>query len=197
MKSVDYYKSIIKSRLSEGRYIHSLNVAASAAELSKIYNCNRDKAYLAGLLHDITKEESLDVQYRLIEENSHSLTKLERNNPSVIHQMSGEAYCRLKLGITDEEILSAIRYHTTGKANMTTLQKVVYTADFISADRNYPDVDIMRKKTDTDFFDGMLYSLTYTITKLAQQSKQIHPDTLHCYNWVLDIKNMKQKGNVK
>ncbi len=188
MKSVDYYKSIIKSRLSEGRYIHSLNVAASAAELSKIYNCNRDKAYLAGLLHDITKEESLDVQYRLIEENSHSLTKLERNNPSVIHQMSGEAYCRLKLGITDEEILSAIRYHTTGKANMTTLQKVVYTADFISADRNYPDVEEMRSLALKSLDDAMLYSLKHTILKLTSKAELIHPDSFECYNSVLENK---------
>ena len=188
MKSVDYYKSIIKSRLSEGRYIHSLNVAASAAELSKIYNCNRDKAYLAGLLHDITKEEILDVQYRLIEENSHSLTKLERNNPSVIHQMSGEAYCRLKLGITDEEILSAIRYHTTGKANMTTLQKVVYTADFISADRNYPDVEEMRSLALKSLDDAMLYSLKHTILKLTSKAELIHPDSFECYNSVLENK---------
>ena len=188
MKSVDYYKSIIKSRLSEGRYIHSLNVAASAAELSKIYNCNRDKAYLAGLLHDITKEEILDVQYRLIEENSHSLTKLERNNPSVIHQMSGEAYSRLKLGITDEEILSAIRYHTTGKANMTTLQKVVYTADFISADRNYPDVEEMRSLALKSLDDAMLYSLKHTILKLTSKAELIHPDSFECYNSVLENK---------
>ena len=188
MKSVDYYKSIIKSRLSEGRYIHSLNVAASAAELSKIYNCNRDKAYLAGLLHDITKEESLDVQYRLIEENSHSLTKLERNNPSVIHQMSGEAYCRLKLGITDEEILSAIRYHTTGKANMTTLQKVVYTADFISADRNYPDVEEMRSLALKSLDDAILYSLKHTILELTSKAELIHPDSFECYNSVLENK---------
>lgn len=188
MQSVDYYKSIIKNLLSESRYIHSLNVAASAAELSEIYGCDKEKAYLAGILHDITKEEGLDAQYELIERNSHKPTKLERNNPAVIHQMSGEAYCRLELGITDEEILSAIRYHTTGKANMTTLQKVVYTADFISADRNYPDVEEMRSLALKSLDDAMLYSLKYTITKLASKAELIHPDSFECYNSVLENK---------
>ena len=188
MQSVDYYKSIIKNRLSESRYIHSLNVADSAAELSEIYGCDKEKAYLAGILHDITKEEGLDAQYELIERNSHKLTKLERNNPAVIHQMSGEAYCRLELGITDEEILSAIRYHTTGKANMTTLQKVVYTADFISADRNYPDVEEMRSLALKSLDDAMLYSLKYTITKLTSKAELIHSDSFECYNSVLENK---------
>lgn len=197
MYNTDEYIELIKGRLSPYRFNHSMCVADRAVELAKRNNLDSQKAYLAGILHDIMKEESLESQQKIIESTGYTMTAVELASPNVYHQMSGAVYVRDILGIDDEDIVGGIRYHTTGRADMTPFEMLIYLADFTSADRDYPDVDIMRKKTDTDFFDGMLYSLTYTITKLAQQSKQIHPDTLHCYNWVLDIKNMKQKGNVK
>ena len=197
MYNTDEYIELIKGRLSPYRFNHSMCVANRAVELAKRNNLDPQKAYVAGILHDIMKEESLDSQQRIIESTGYTMTAVELASPNVYHQMSGAVYVRDILGIDDEDIVGGIRYHTTGRADMTPFEMLIYLADFTSADRDYPDVDTMRKKTDTDFFDGMLYSLTYTITKLAQQSKQIHPDTLHCYNWVLDIKNMKQKGNVK
>ena len=197
MYNIDEYIELIKGRLSPYRFNHSMCVADRAVELAKRNNLDSQKAYVAGILHDIMKEESLDSQQKIIESTGYTMTAVELASPNVYHQMSGAVYVRDILGIDDEDIVGGIRYHTTGRADMTPFEMLIYLADFTSADRDYPDVDIMRKKTDADFFDGMLYSLTYTITKLAQQSKQIHPDTLHCYNWVLDIKNMKQKGNVK
>lgn len=197
MYNTDEYIELIKGRLSPYRFNHSMCVADRAVELAKRNNLDSQKAYVAGILHDIMKEESLDSQQKIIESTGYTMTAVEFASPNVYHQMSGAVYVRDILSIDDEDIVGGIRYHTTGRADMTPFEMLIYLADFTSADRDYPDVDIMRKKTDADFFDGMLYSLTYTITKLAQQSKQIHPDTLHCYNWVLDIKNMKQKGNVK
>lgn len=188
MQSVDFYKKLIKERLSEGRYIHSLNVADSAVMLCGLYNADESKAYLAGILHDITKEESLETQYELIQRNGERLTTIEISNPNVLHQMSGAAYCRLELDIEDEDILGAVRYHTTGRADMTLLEKIVYTADFISADRNYPDVEAMRSLALKSLDDAMLYSLKYTITKLTSKTKLIHPDTFGCYNSVLENK---------
>ena len=197
MYNTDEYIELIKGRLSPYRFNHSMCVADRAVELAKRNNLDSQKAYVAGILHDIMKEESFESQRKIIESTGYTMTAVELASPNVYHQMSGAVYVRGILGIDDEDIVGGIRYHTTGRADMTPFEMLIYLADFTSADRDYPDVDIMRKKTDADFFDGMLYSLTYTITKLAQQSKQIHPDTLHCYNWVLGIKNMKQKGNVK
>ncbi|MGN0531854.1 MAG: bis(5'-nucleosyl)-tetraphosphatase (symmetrical) YqeK [Eubacterium sp.] len=190
MYDTDEYIELIKGRLSHHRYHHSMCVADRAAELAKKNNLDPQKAYVAGILHDIMKEEGLDSQQKIIESTGYTMTAVELANPNVYHQMSGAVYVRDVLGIDDEDIVGGIRYHTTGRANMSSFEMLIYLADFTSADREYPDVDIMRKKTDADFFDGMLYSLTYTITKLAQQNKQIHPDTLHCYNWVLGVKNL-------
>lgn len=186
MYSNDEFISIIKRRLSESRFVHSMNVAKAAAELAKKYGADEEKAYTAGILHDIMKEESLDIQYEYISRNNEIMTVLERSKSQVVHQMSGAAYCRIELGIDDEEILSAIRYHTTGKRDMTLLQKIVYTADFISAERSYPDVEIMRGKAHNSLEEAMLYSLKYTINDLASKAMLIHPDTLECYNSILE-----------
>lgn len=182
------YVNLIKERLSDYRFHHCVCVAEKAVELAKKNNLDEEKAYIAGILHDITKEESLELQKELIESNGYKMTQLEINSPNVYHQMSGAEYIKSVLKIDDEDIIGGVRYHTTGRADMTDFEMLIYLADFTSADRNYPDVEKMREETDKGFLNGMLYSLKYTITKLANQEKQIHPDTLHCYNWVLGNK---------
>lgn len=181
----DEYVSLIRDRLSDYRFNHSMCVADKAVELAKKYGVDADKAYVAGILHDVTKEETLGIQRELIESDGTIMTELELGNKNIYHQMSGAAYVRQNLHIDDEDILGGIRYHTTGRANMTDFEMVIYLADFTSADRHYPDVDIMRQETDKGLLDGMLYSLRYTITSLANSNKTIHPDTIHCYNWVV------------
>jgi predicted HD superfamily hydrolase involved in NAD metabolism len=185
MYNNEEYINLIKSRLSDYRFYHSICVADKAKELAKKHGVDSEKAYVAGILHDIMKEENLDVQKNIIEQDGYKMTAVEIASPNVYHQMSGAKYVESELGIDDSNIISGIRYHSTGHENMTTFEMVIYLADFTSADRNYPDVDKMREKTDEGLLKGMLYSLTYTITKLANQNKQIHPDTIHCYNWVL------------
>lgn len=183
---INEYKALIKNRLSQPRYNHSLNVADSAVYLAEKYGADCEKAYIAGILHDVMKEEKLEVQRELIESDGSKMTSTELAVPSVYHQMSGAVYCKKVLGIDDDKIIGAIRFHTTGKADMTLLEKVVYTADFISAERNYPDVDIMRKLADESLEKAMLYSLKYTIGNLTEREIPIHPDTLNCYNFILE-----------
>ncbi len=179
------YINLIRERLSDYRFHHSMCVADRAVELAKKYDLDCDKAYIAGLLHDITKEEDLAVQRQLIESDGYKMTELEIGSKNIYHQMSGAVFVKTELGITDDDIIGGIRYHTTGRADMTDFEMLIYLADFTSLDRSYPDVDIMREKSDHSMLDAMLYSLEYTIVKLAKDNKQIHPDTLHCYNWVV------------
>ncbi len=182
----DKYMDIIKARLSEQRFAHSVNVSRSAAALARKYGADESKARLSGILHDITKEMPLDEQYRYIIEGGGTLSKLELNSRFVIHQRSGEAYCRLVLGITDKDVLDAIRYHTTGRRNMPLLERVVYTADLISADRNYPDVEVMRRLASESLEEAMLHSLKYTINLRVGEGSLLHPDTLDCYNYLIE-----------
>ena len=184
------YVELIKNTLSEYRFNHSMCVAKRAKELALKYGADGDKAYLAGILHDVTKEMLYEEQRALIEKYEHKLTYVEKGNHRVLHQMSGAVYVKHILGIDDEEIISGIRYHTTGRENMTLFEMLIYLADFTSEDRNYPDVDIMRKKTDENLYSAMLYSLTYTIRSVAEENRFLHPDTLGCYNYILE----KMKG---
>ncbi len=180
------YVTLIQERLSDYRFHHSMCVADKARELALHHGLDGDKAYLAGILHDITKEMPNEEQIALIERYDHPLSYVERGNHRVFHQMSGAVYVRHILGIEDEEIIGGIRYHTTGRENMTLFEIIIYLADFTSADRNYPDVEIMRAKTAEDLYEAMRYSLSYTIRSVVGDNRFLHPDTLSCYNWVLD-----------
>ena len=180
--SYEKIKALLKERLDEHRYIHSLGVADSAKELALRFGGDEKKAYLAGLLHDITKNETNERQLKLFESDGIILNQVEKNNPKLWHAMTAPVYIKNKIGITDAEILSAVRYHTTGKAGMTLLEKIVYIADYISAERDYPDVDVMRALSCESLEKAALYSLKYTFKKLSQCELVIHPDSLAFYN---------------
>lgn len=180
--SYEKIKDLLKERLDEHRYIHSLGVADSAKELAVRFGADENKAYLAGLLHDITKNETNERQLKLFESDGIILNQVEKNNPKLWHAMTAPIFIKNELGVTDEEILSAVRYHTTGRASMSLLEKIVYIADYISAERDYPDVDVMRALAKESLEKAALYSLEYTLKKLSKSELVIHNDSLSFYN---------------
>lgn len=182
MNRADEFKEILAGRLKEERYIHSLNVADSALELAKKFGCDCEQAYIAGLLHDVTKNENEDKQLQMLKDDGIILSQTELHNKKLWHAMSGAVYARRVLGIEDEEILGAIRYHTTGKAGMTLLEKVIYIADYISAERDYSDVDVMRRLADESLDKAALYSLKFSLKSLSKKEKLIHTDSVEFYN---------------
>lgn len=186
MYDFERYERLVSETLSEYRCRHSMCVAARARELARKHGLDEEKAYLAGILHDITKEMPVAEQIDLIEKYDRPLTYVEKGNYRILHQMSGALYVKHILGIDDDELVGAIRYHSTGRAEMSEFEMLIYLADFTSEDRSYPDIDIMRAETEKGFFNGMLYSLKYTIRSVVGDNRFLHPDTLNCYNWVLN-----------
>ena len=184
MKSIDY-KEIIKPLLSEKRYYHSLCVCDTAVELAKKFGANEDKAAIAGILHDIMKDTPADEQLKMMTRYDIVLSNVERNAQKLWHAMLAPAYLENELGISDREILDAIRYHTTGRENMTILERVLFIADFISADRDYPGVENMRQAANVSLEQAMVEGITFSIKDLAQRYKPIHPDTIAAYNQVV------------
>lgn len=177
------YKRLLREKLDDYRFLHSLNVAESAASLARKYGADEEKAYFAGLLHDIMKNENDEDMLKCIAKGGIILSRTEKENPKLWHAMAGECYLRTELGITDEEILSAVRYHTTGKEGMTLFEKIIYVADYISAERSYPDVDVMRNLSFTVGLDeACLYSLQYTLKSLSEKKGIIHEDSIAFYN---------------
>lgn len=177
----DSYKEKIREKLDDFRYHHSLCVAEEAVRLTSIYGGDPEKAYLAGLLHDITKNYSDEEHLKIFKMFDIILSDVEKNSSKLWHAISGAAYVHNILGISDEDIISAIRYHTTAKRDMSLLQRIIYLADFTSADRSYTDVDVMRKLVNESMDKAMAYSLEYTIGDLQEKGYKVHPDTLAAY----------------
>ena len=123
------FLEILKERLTEQRLYHSICVAKKAKELAFIFGGDPEKAYTAGLVHDIMRYEPADKMLELIESDGQLLTESEKNITVTLHAIAGEVYLRKNLNVTDEEILSAVRWHTTGKENMSLLEKIIYVAD--------------------------------------------------------------------
>lgn len=186
------YLSLIKSRMSERRYIHSVNVAASAVELARHYGADSEKAEIAGILHDSCKEIPRDDMLQIITDGGIILDAVESGTSKLWHAIAGSVYVQKELGINDEDIINAIRYHTTGRAGMPLLEKVIFVADFISAERDYNGVEIMREKAFKNLEDAMLYGLQFTITDLTRRKMTIHSNALACYNDI--IINLDKKG---
>lgn len=190
----DSYREIMSGMLDAARLYHCECVSEAAGELAQRYGADKEKAKLAGLLHDITKMMSAGEHLALIGKD---LTDIERSNHKVWHQMSAPVFLKNKGIVTDEEILSAIRWHTTGRADMSLLEKIVYTADFISADRDYPDVDTVRRLAGISLEHAILYTSRYTVLDLTRRDRSVHPSTLDCYNSMIEFFNSRQAQTIK
>lgn len=173
------YEDMLKERLTPHRFKHSLNVADEAVRLAKKYGADAEKAELAGLLHDIMKDAKKPEQLEMIGSN---INALEINAPKLWHAMAGAEYLKKVLDIEDEDVLNAVRYHTTARAGMSVLEKVIYLADFTSAERDYDGVERMRKAVKNDIDTAMNEALTFSIECLLSDKSAIHPDTFLAYN---------------
>ncbi len=176
------YKEVLKIRLNEKRFFHSLCVAEEAERLAIKYCGNIEKCYLAGLLHDITKNSPNEEHLKIFETFDIMLCTIEKNAKKLWHAISGEAYIRYILNIDDPELLDAVRFHTTAKADMSLTAKILYLADFTSKDRDYDDVDVIRGLVDESLDSALIYALQYSITDLVSQGKAVHEDTISAYN---------------
>ncbi len=176
------YKQLLEERLNPKRYYHSLCVADEAVRLARKYGCDENKAYLAGLLHDITKNASSEEHLYIFDKFDIMLNSIEKSAEKLWHAISGAAFIEHNLQITDSDIINAVRYHTTARAGMSLLEKVLYLADFTSIDRDYEDVDVMRQLVDSSMEDALIYALSFTITDLVKREKALHIDTINAYN---------------
>ena len=178
----EQFIEIIRGRLTPARFRHSLAVAEEAERLAKKYGADPARARTAGILHDILKDAGEDAQLQIFQDFAILLDNVEQQAPKLWHARAGAVFIEKVLGVTDPDILAAVRYHTTARAGMSPLEKVLFIADFTSADRDYKDVDVMRRLADEGLSQAMLYALSYTIRDLVKKQAAIHPDTLAAYN---------------
>ena len=171
----------IKNRLSQHRYYHSVCVAKAAKHLAEKYGGDPVKAEIAGIGHDVFKELSREEMFSFLDTVSISLTEIEKSAPKLWHAIGGAEYLRRTYNLPDD-IITAVRYHTTGRTGMSLLEKILYVADFISADRDYEGVENMRERAEISLESAMEEGLRFTVEELSVKCVPIHPDTFEAYN---------------
>lgn len=171
--------------MGDYRYEHSVNVADEALELARLYGCDESKALTAGILHDITKEIPKDRQLQIISSGGIILDDIQKQAPKLWHAISGSVYIQTELGITDSDIINAVRYHTTGRAGMSLLEKIIYVADYTAKGRTYDGVEVMRRLSRDSLEKAMIFSFQFTFNKLSSLEQAIHPDEFFCYNEIV------------
>ncbi|MDE6519721.1 MAG: bis(5'-nucleosyl)-tetraphosphatase (symmetrical) YqeK [Ruminococcus sp.] len=179
----DEKKKYLKENLSQKRYQHSLNVASECRKLAEKYGEDPDKAYFAGLLHDVCKELSGEKQKALVLESGFAVCREELETRSLWHAIAGAYFVKNVFGVEDIDIINSIRFHTVGRAGMTRLEEIVYLADLISADRTYKDVDKMRKFVYNDLNEAMLEAFRFSIKSVIKKEGMIPLCTVEGYNF--------------
>lgn len=188
----DCYEQLIKERLSKKRFNHSMNVAEACYDLAERYGADKKRCYLAGLLHDVMKEESKEKQREMTVNSFLSPDPAECETPALWHAVAGAVYCRDELRIEDAEIIRAIRFHTIGCAEMSMLEKIVYLGDMISEDRDYKDVDKFRKFCYDDIDKAMSIALIYNIESVCKKCGLIPRCSYEAYNYYMSFNKDKE-----
>lgn len=179
------YKEIfelVKKSLSTKRFEHTLAVIKLSEELASKYETDIEKAKIAATVHDITKEQNNDVQLQMIKKSDIIIDTVHLDNKNLYHALTAFLYARDNLGIIDVDILNAVRFHTTGRAGMSMLEKIIYVADACSYDRTYNEADRLRKLSFEDIDKCIIEIIEFTVSDIIKKRRIISNDTINCYN---------------
>lgn len=174
---LEQLRPVALSYLKHKRIPHVLGTEQEAVRLAERYGADVEKARVAALLHDCTKKLSMEEQLALCEKYGIQLDELEQKALKLLHSKTGAAIARDMFGV-DDEIYSAIWYHTTGHANMTKLEKIIYLADYIEPTRDFPGVDELRNVCYEDLDKGLLKGLEMTIEEMTAMGNPVHHATI-------------------
>ena len=183
MDRVDMVKKL-KPTLNKKRYVHSVGVEYTAATLAFVYGADVQKARIAGLLHDCAKCMNLGKMLKICEKAGLELSDIEKNSGSLLHSKAGAELAQSRYGVKDEDILNAIRYHTTGRPGMSLLEKIIFTADYIEPGRDSaPNLPVVRKLVFESIGDCVLQILRDTLSYLGTTGAEVDPMTQKTYEY--------------
>ena len=184
--TIDEMRRELQRRLNKNRFAHSIGVANTAVKLAKRFGVDETKAYIAGLLHDCARELENDELPAQAEARGIAIGEVERAMPLLLHAYISAKMIQEIYGVDDAEISQAIYRHTVGARDMTKLDKIIYFADMIEPNRNYPGVEKLRALAETAELDEILLTaFSDTIAFVLQKKSLIHPDTVAARNFLL------------
>jgi hydrolase, HD family len=185
MYDLENWKDQLISDIGDKRFKHSIRVMETSIKLNEKYNIDEDKLKTAAVLHDCAKYNE-NKYYKLYGKN---LDSYQKEFKQVLHSFLGAEVARLVYNIKDEEVLDAIRFHTTAKENMSDFEKIIYLSDAIEPKRDYPGVDKIRSLAKNDLDQALLYSLDHNIEFIISKKALIHPLTIDARNFLIKEKN--------
>ena len=181
--TLEELRPVALSYLKAKRVRHVLGVEEEAIRLAERYGADVHKARVAALLHDATKKLELDEQLALCEQYGIELDELERVALKLLHAKTGAALAREVFG-ADEDVCGAILWHTTGRPDMTVLEKVIYLADYIEPNRDFDGVDELRRVVYEDLDRGLELGLRMSVEELQERGSPVHHDTREAYEYI-------------
>lgn len=183
---------LVKKQLTDRRYQHTLGVTESAIKLANRYGADVKKAELAAIFHDYAKFRPKEEMRGIIVSQGMAATLLDFHS-ELWHAPVGAYLVEKEAGITNTEILDAIRYHTSGRVGMTLLDKIIYLADYIEPGRLFPGVDEVRETAEISLNQAVIEAMRNTIVFLMKKKQAVYPDTFHSYNDLI----MKTKEKIE
>lgn len=185
----------LKKSQNPHRFAHTLGVADTAKQMAEVLGENPNNAYLAGLLHDNAKCFTDEEQIQICKKNNIEISCSEQQSPYLLHAKTGAFFAETKYGITNKNIISAIKYHTTGRKNMSLLEKIIFTADYIEPGRNkQPNLDILRETAYTDIDATVYLILKDTLEYLRNKSRDsIDEQTYEAYMYYKNVIENRNK----
>ena len=193
MKPYKEIYEIVKSTLSEYRFFHSQCVANRCVELASIYQVDKDAARLVGIVHDIAKEMPPEEKVKYCKENHLGIDEIEKENVGLLHGKIAADIAKKQFGFS-EDLCSAICYHTTGKENMSLLDKILYVADFIEVHRDKADhLPELRKLAFEDLDEALYQILKGTLNYLKRKGSPIDPMTKETFEYYHSLRSLSDR----
>ncbi len=177
-------KDYLKQILSDERYNHSIKVMEKAEELAKIYGINIEMARLTGLAHDIAKEMTMEEYEEYAKSHNIKINEQDRQNTVIMHGKIGAHICKNKFNFT-KEMQNAVCYHTTGRKNMSMLEKIIYVADKIEDSRQYDEVEQLRELAKKDLTETIRIIVDYNLITAINKKRAIHPLSVELRNEII------------
>ena len=184
------YLALIESRLDRKRVQHTLGVEKEAMRLVRRYGGDMEKAQIAALLHDVAKKIKKKEKLNLAQIYNIEIDPVSRQDPSLLHGPLAAEMMRRELGISDPDILNAVRYHTTGRENMSRLEKIIYLADLIEEGRDFPGVEGLRELAEEDLDTALLEGMRHVLLYLVENRSPVQLLSIEAYN---DLLKKKEK----
>lgn len=172
----------MKNNLKPSRYTHSLGVEKMAIKLAKIYGADQEKAAFAGRYHDIAKCFSQEI----MDENiiKYGIDKKFLGNIALAHSKVGAEILKNEYGVSDEDVLNAVRSHTTGRVGMSLLEEIIYVSDAIEENRNYPELKQLQEEATTNLDIVCEHIMNFAVDMIIEQGREVDEDTINAREFI-------------